>query len=452
MTTLDAPLLARALALRQGAHLVLWFGSDLFGASERVTRACRDEVAHALGLEPEQVLWSTSQTHSSGTLPATLLLDGSAQERSAVDVNFVRAEHKRLIALYVTAGREAIHRLQPARIRVAQGFCDSVSYNTRLPMPNGGIKFSRHHAEGLQSGKFFDPTIGLVRFETLAGRPLGLLFNFCCHPATMINGEAISPDWVGSARALIEEAIDGVPVMFLQGFCGDVNCHHLLGTTTQARRTGQRLGRAVVDALGHLAPVRAEPLLSAWTTIELECQPLPDRKVLEKRIALREAFIHELREDPTATWVDGINLPEQFGPEHRIAEMRTQIGYFREALRRSAAGKTPRASLPLTLGALRFGDVAAVLAPGELFTRIGRDIRQRSPFAHTLVGGDTNGLFGYVGTDDEIDRRGYETDTFWTVTENYDGFRLPPAKGSAGRISATGVDLLRKLAGRPVPA
>lgn len=452
MTALDAPLLSRCLALRQTDQLVLWFGSDLFGASEKVTQSCRDEVARALGLSRAQVIWSTSQTHSSGPLPATLLIDGNAQDRASADLAFVRAEHSRLIGLYAEAGRRAIDQLQPAQVKVARGFCDSVSYNTRLPMPGGGVKFSRHHAEGLQSGKFFDPTISLVQFEALDGRPLGLVFNFCCHPATMINGDAISPDWVGTARAVIEEAIDGAPAMFLQGFCGDVNCYHLLGTVAQARKTGQRLGRAAVDALDSLAPVRGEPLLSEWTSVELECQPMPDYVSLERRIALREAFIREVGEDPTTTWVDGINLPEKFGPEVRIAEMHAQIAYFREALRRLAAGDSPRTALPLAMGALRIGDVAAVLAPGELFTRIGEDIRQRSPFAHTLVGGDTNGLFGYVGTDDEIDRRGYETDTFWTITENYDGFRLPPAKGSAGRITTAGVALLRELAGRPAPA
>lgn len=451
MKALDGPLLARCLALRQGDQLVLWFGSDLFGASEKVTQSCRDEVARALGLSRGQVIWSTSQTHSSGMLPATLLIEGNAQERVNADLSFVRGEHSRLIGLYAEAGRRAIDRLQPAQVRVAHGFCDSISYNTRLPMPNGGVKFSRHHSEGLQSGKFFDPTIGLVQFEALDGRPLGLVFNFCCHPATMINGEAISPDWVGTARAVIEEALDGAPAMFLQGFCGDVNCHHLLGTATQAGKTGQRLGRAAIDALPSLVPVRGAPLLSEWTSVELECQAMPDRGTLKHRIALREAFIREVGEDPSATWVDGINLPEKFGSAMRVAEMHEQIAYFREALRRLDAGDQPRAVLPLAIGALRIGDVAAVLAPGELFTRIGEDIRQRSPFAHTLIGGDTNGLFGYVGTDDEIDRRGYETDTFWTATEHYDGFRLPPAKGSARRITTAGVGLLRKLAGR-VPA
>ena len=88
--------------------------------------------------------------------------------------------------------------------------------------------------------------------------------------------------------------------------------------------------------------------------------------------------------------------------------------------------------------------MGAALSPGENFALTGRQIRMRSPFAHTLVCGDTNGLFGYIGTDDEIDRRGFETDTYWTMIY-HEGVRLAPAKGSAQRVADTCVELLNDL-------
>ena len=75
-----------------------------------------------------------------------------------------------------------------------------------------------HHAEGLQSGKYYDPVIGLVRFDDKQGKPLGVIFNFCAHPATMIGDKYISPDWVGTARQYVEEAVGGAPALFAQGF------------------------------------------------------------------------------------------------------------------------------------------------------------------------------------------------------------------------------------------
>ena len=448
MTELDLPLLARCIALDQGGRRLLWFGSDLVGETVMGTDAYRDEIAGAMGLRREQIIWSTSQTHSSGAVPGSLITGSSACDLSKQDPEFMAAEEKRFKASYIEAGRRAIAELQPARVWSGQGFCDSMSYNTRFPMPNGGIKFSRHHREGLQSGKFFDPTIGLVRFDRPDGKPLGAIFNFCCHPATMINDRMISPDWVGTARAHIEEALGGAPVMFLQGFLGDVNCHHIFGTPAQAKRTGARLGRAAVAALPNLVPVRSEPLLSEFKTIELQCQPMPTRAEFERQLAARQAFIDELRDDPTATWFDGINfpeLPEQFSPAQKTAYAQLQMEHMREGLRMLAAGETPRSTLPITLGAIRIGDVAAMLSPGENFTQTGRDIRMRSPFAHTLVCGDSNGLFGYLGPDAEIDRGGYETYSSWTSWV-LGGFRLAPAKGTTGRIIQTGVELLQNLA------
>ncbi len=444
MTEVDLPLLSRCVALEEGGRRLIWYGSDLVGETIKGTDTYRDEVADALKLRRNQVIWSTSQTHSSGAVPGSSLTGSSVCDLSKNDPAFMAAERKRLMKSFIDAGRRALAEVQPARVWAGRGFCDSMSYNTRMPMPSGGVKFSRHHQEGLESGKFFDPTIGLVRFESPDGKPLGAIFNFCSHPATMINDKMISPDWVGTARAHIEDALGGAPAMFAQGFCGDVNCHHIFGTTEQAKRSGARLGRAAVEALATLTPVRGEPLLSEFRTINLQCQAMPARAELERQLAARQAFIDGLRDDPTSTWFDGINFPEQMTVAQRTVGVQMQMDHIREGLRLLDAGETVRSELPLTLGAIRFGDVGAVLSPGENFTLTGQNLRLRSPLAHTLICGDTNGLFGYLGTDQEIDRGGYETYSFWKMLV-FDGFRLAPAKGTAERIVQTGVGLLRGL-------
>ena len=110
------------------------------------------------------------------------------------------------------------------------------------------------------------------------------------------------------------------------------------------------------------------------------------------------------------------------------------------------AGEQPRKSLSVNLAAVRIGDVGAVLTPGENFAMTALWIRQRSPFAHTLVCQDTNGVFGYMGTDDEIDRGGAETYAAWHRSD-YQGLCTPPAKGSAQRVADNCIDMLRQLQG-----
>jgi len=444
MTEVDMPLLARCIALEHDGTRLLWFGSDLVGDTVADTELLRDEVAAATSLPRDHVIWSTSQTHSSGARPGSRITGSSICQLSDSDQQFVVEEHRRLINAFVENARLAIDRLQPVRIWSGRGHCDAMSYNRRLPMPGGGVKFSRNYAEGLQSGKFFDPTIGMVRFDDAHGKPLGAIFNFSCHPATMINGKWISPDWVGSARRMIEDKLEGAPAMFVQGMCGDVNCYHIFGTPAQARRSGEILGRAAARALPHLTPLRGAPLRLAWRTIDLACRPMYTREELDTALAGRRAFVDELQSDPTATWFCGINIPEALSVEQKIAFAQLQIDYLEHAAKMLAAGQAAPRSLSLRCGVLRLGDLMAFLSPGENFTATGREIRQRSPFAHTLVCGDTNGLFGYIGDDAEIGRAGYETDTFWKM-QSFDGFRLAPAKGSVQRIIAASEELFAEV-------
>ena len=445
MTEIDMPLLGRCVALEHDGRRVVWYALDIVGENLEPTTEHRDRVAESLGLTRDQVIWSTIQTHACGALPGSTRTGCAISDLSGQDPQFAEEERQRFVKSYLDAGREAIDKLQPATVSAGKGFCDSIGYNSRFPMPNGGCKFSRNYAEGLQGGKFYDPTIGLIRFEDTNGKPLGVIFNFGCHPAVMINDKYVSSDYPGTARQCIEEAIDGAPAMFVQGFCGDVHCRHMFGTPAQAKRLGQRLGQAAIDALPTLVPARSGPLASAFDPLELPCRPMPSRKYFEEGLAAREAFIEELKNDPAAVWFDGTNAPEQMSVEDRIKFVEVKVRFFKEGLRMIDAGESPATStLSFPISALRIGDVGAVLSPGENFTLTGHKIRQRSPFVHTLICGDTNGLIGYIGDDLEMDRRGYQTDSYWQGLYP-NGFRLTPAKGSVQKLIATACGLLDKL-------
>ncbi len=440
---LDLPLYARCLAVEQDGRKLLWYGSDLVGFPIDECNGLRDEIAGQVGMEREQVIFSTSQTHSSGAFPGSDVTGSGLIDGSENDAAYAAEERKRVMQLYFDAGREALESVQPVNLFAGRGHCDNMSYNTRYPMAGGAIKFSRHHSEGLQSGKFFDPTIGLLRFEDKHGRPLGVVFNFCCHPATMIMDKWVSPDWVGTARRYIEEASGGAPAMFIQGFCGDVNCYHIFGSADNARQNGEKLGKAAAEAMGTLIPARTEPFNFDWQTVELPTRPMWTAAELDVEIAGREAFVEQLQRDPQATWFCGVNFPEQMTVEQRLKGVGFQLAYFYEARKRLAANDVPP-PLEITLGAVRIGDVGAAVSPGENFTYTGDRVRRTSPFVHTLVCGDSNGLFGYIGGDRDIDQRGYETFSFW-ATMNMGGFQLCPAKGTADTIVHSLTGLLRQL-------
>ena len=448
LTELDMPLLARCVALRQAEQLMIWYGIDLITLNIPQTDEIRDELGEALGLDRKQIVFSTSQVHASGVFPGSNLSGCCFVNDAKTDAPFADAERKRVMALLTDVGCDAVERLQPANVFAGRGYCDTMSYNTRFPMPTGGIKFSRHHTEGLQSGKYYDPVIGLVRFDDKQGKPLGAIFNFCSHPATLNRDKYLSSDWVGTARQHVEDTMGGAPALYVQGFCGDVNSNHIFGTPEQAKLNGTKLGIAAAEAMATLIPARAEPLCILNRTVQLQCRPMHTIDEVERGLAARQAFIDELEHDPAATWFDGINFPEQFTPAERQMAARMSMEYFelaKQTLERGESGPPPTLDLPLS--ALRIGDIGAVLSPGEQFAAAALKVRLRSPFVHTLPCGDTNGVFGYIGDDAEIARGGYETDSFWKY-HYVAGFRLAPTFGTAERIDQATIEMLCELRSR----
>ena len=137
-------------------------------------------------------------------------------------------------------------------------------------------------------------------------------------------------------------------------------------------------------------------------------------------------------------------MPEFFDADHKKRFVEVNIGYCEEGLRILADGESPRQTLTLTVGGLRIGDISIVLSPGENFTETSRCIREQSPHPFTVICGDTNGLFGYIGTDEEIDRGGFETDTYWKMLHR-NGFRLAPTHGAAQSVVHACVGLLEML-------
>ena len=413
VTEVESPLLGRCLVLEErGGTPVIWFSADFVGDTPRCTAELRRHVSARLGLQPDRILWGTCQNHSSGALPWSHFSGDVAADLSSRDKAFMESERERLLSLFGNAAATALDGLQPVTVWAGRGYCGDVSFNTRFPLPNGGVKYCRSHDEAAHGGRPIDPTIGLVRFDGSDGHPIGAVLSFNMHVATMISQSMISSDWVGTARAVVETALDGAPVLYAQGFCSDINCYHLFGGPHEARETGARLGAAAVAALPNLVPVRNSPVSLLHRTVSLECQTMPDRDRLESEIAAMAQFIVDLDAHPDLIWCCGMNVYEKASVTTKRSLFQSKIDYRREGLRMLDAGEKPRTTMSTDLGVLRFGDVAAVLSPGENFAETGIAIRQQSPFVHTLICGDINGLLGNIFTDDDIRRGGSIIDSY----------------------------------------
>jgi hypothetical protein len=100
---------------------------------------------------------------------------------------------------------------------------------------------------------------------------------------------------------------------------------------------------------------------------------------------------------------------EASAPDGEVRELTVRTKFARMRAERAAALQGLD-DYPLLVHGVRLGPVALVGVPVELFCEIGMSIRDRSPFAITLVSGYWNGYRNYLPTDAERGRGGYEVD------------------------------------------
>jgi hypothetical protein len=73
---------------------------------------------------------------------------------------------------------------------------------------------------------------------------------------------------------------------------------------------------------------------------------------------------------------------------------------------RELTGDAP--DTPIRMSVLKVGNIVFTGASGEIFSEIGMAVKQHSPYRHTLFLGNCNGYSGYVPTQQEYARGGYE--------------------------------------------
>ena len=433
ITTVDAhgvgsPSHAKALALKGGAQPILWITCDSVGFGDPLAQRVRQRLHEDTGVPFRHVLLSTTHTHSGGSL---------AEERYS---SFVQDR-------IVSAARAALSDLEPCRVRIGHTFVVGASFNTRVPLPNGKVWFTRDYREGLSSGRPIDPRMNLVEFTDSANHPKALLVGFAAHPACVITGGPISAEYPGyMTDYLTAEILVGAPAIFAYKASGDVNCVPMFGSEKDSQHLGVQLAKQAAAVLETLQPCESADLALQTRTIHLPLVEAPSAEELRVQIKDAETFINDLDRDPSLVWVMGINCPPHWPAAQKKRYARPPLEWAKQALKRVGDGIPFPSTWTAEITAMRLGDVGIVFCPGEPFVEVGLAVESRSPFAETLVLAVTNGgTVGYLPTDADLRRGGYEPNSckFGPLRE---GRRpLPYAPGAADVFIDAAVGMLKSL-------
>ncbi|MCS7460978.1 neutral/alkaline non-lysosomal ceramidase N-terminal domain-containing protein [Paenibacillus doosanensis] len=223
-----------------------------------------------------------------------------------------------------------------------------------------------------------DPAVTVIRFRASGGAVKALFVHYTCHPTTTGDNE-ISSEYCGAALERIEQALGGGAVgAFLQGCCGDIRPALVSGGEFY------RGCRMEVERFG------------SWLSEEvLRVSSLPMRQLAPAGLGSRT-----------------VELPLPFesvpASEELEAEARQTDIYGERARLLLREPQCRQESIPLEITRLDLAEELSLVAfNAEMVADYGRFVKEAS-FGKALPLGYTNGMIGYVPTEEQLVQGGYE--------------------------------------------
>ena len=334
------------------------------------------ELQKQTGVDPRHVLWSVTHTHAAPEIGPP---DMYKTLLGRSDHDWDREYTARTTTALIEAVRTARTSLEPALITFASGVAFA-NINRRAKDVDGRVSL------GLNPDGPVDRQFNLIRLSRPDGSLIALVTNYAMH-GTVMSGQnlKISGDGPGVVASYLEEKLGGT-VLYVNGAAGNVAPIYSVYPSPQSGHLSQfrvLLGDRILGAVRSMGPGTSQ-------------------------VEIRHAEkIVETPRKPDLAW------PEELS---------------------SYAGTDGRPLVRLPLRFVRINDAMIWSAPVEMFSEIAVDVRNRSPFAHTLYFGYTNGWFGYLPTAQAFEEGGYEprtspfrpqveADVIQAVTAMIHGFR-----------------------------
>jgi len=404
----DRPLFAKALALGEDEPAVV-VDLDVLYLWPSDARRIRSTAADLANVPESHVRLSYTHTHSGPTLNRETWADGGTE---------MIEPYLDALEQYVAGVTwQAVREHEPAQLAVGIATCD-IAVNRRFRRPEDDEIIIGRNPDGP-----VDNEVYVLRIDA-DDNPLAAVVNYACHPITVgPDNDRITPDFPGVAKETVETAT-GSTCFYPQGAAGDVGPVRGVarGGIDEYEALGRRLGHAIGHTWWRLDPQERR---------ERYTETLPSGAPL----AVYETVYPDPEPRPVAVATEEISLPVRDLPTpaearaeyersaDRLAELRSDNAPA-EAIQ-NAAKDARQAEIRFGVAARFAGqenesieaqvitvgsDVALVSIPGEPFVQVQQALKQRSPFAHTLVSGYSNAGIAYLSTADAYEEGGYEVE------------------------------------------
>lgn len=369
------PLSAGAAVIVQGNKKACLISVEVACISPEMDEKIRIAVAEATQLDKGDILIASTHTHSG---PLTRTLDGWGVQ----DEDYLFGV---MLPACANAAKKALGGAKPAEMGI--GSAETyVGMNRREVTADGQI------ALGQNPDGIYDPTLTAVTFRSESGESIGTILHVGIHPTSAGGNLSITRDWPGGMIDRVEE-ITGAPCIFFNGAEGN---------------TGPRLsnGKTIGDdaLMQGLASVAAEDAENAYRSItEFK---VPELKLFKGKVLL--PFVEPPTLEEVTAQLTKMGAKED---QHEVDIPKyAKLSRIKEMLEE---GESFPKGIEMDVMVMALDEFAVVPTPFEAFCEISMEIKEKSPFANTVILGMANGSHGYLPTEEQIPYGGYEVAEFY---------------------------------------
>ena len=349
----------RAMAIESAGVRALFVAFDLGGVPS--TNRFLPLLSEHTGIPQQNILYFAVHTHTSpnaGRPDPDPTRIPSAETKEKHDA-YLRLLERQMLA----AAEEAVASLQPARFGIGYGESyinvnRNQMYCTRRPDGTESLECGL----GVNPKGPSDKTLFVAKFEDPDGRPIAYLVNYAVHAVVMHANRcfgdlmAISGDIPGNVCSLLEKNHPGAVAIWSSGAAGDQNAIMMNQLYLPDPKTGARTVTSIEG--GDVNMLRV-----------LVCRHLDDIERVIPHIQCKAGVPH------LTTTVGIVSVPGRDIIPVDPMRPRGECTYSYE----NAAPYEVRMQF------LRLGDLAIVALSGELYTRLGWQMKASSPFSDTVL-------------------------------------------------------------------
>ena len=402
------PLHAKAIVIQQGKEEVALVACDLTNLPPEVI-----EQAEALiGMPPGHVMISATHSHTGPVLSTNSSRNSAYGGDLPIVAGYMRELPKR-IAAAVSQARLA---LKPAQISWGKGQESSVAFNRRFHMQDGTVGWNpgKLNPGIVRPAGPIDPDLNVVLFADAGQKPFATYVNYALHLDT-VGGTDFSADYPFALSQVLGKVqgagqVGGMITLFTMGTSGNINHIDVTRKEPQkghgeADRIGTVLAGEVIKTYTRMRPAIGA-LRTSTAQVELALPAVTDDEVQKAKAIAAEVLA---------------------GKNPKFLDT---VGAFKTLDVAERAGQPWSAEVQvIALGK----DLAWVALPGEIFVELGQQIKQASPFAHTIVVELAHGPVTYFPNDAAFPQGNYEV-----VTSR-------AAKGSGERLVQSAIAQLKAV-------